>query len=317
MNFLENKAEEKGFFGCIQKEISRGRISMKHIKALNQDIAIELEKQFLDYTGSQSTSLSNERMEQVVRSWFYVLDLYMDTFLNEDFIDEILEKRVKTIYEDAYAYIQIYIQETKYLYRDIEAVRIPIDNHVYEDTFTRAVPDFFSNYNFKYDAESLVSDIDYPLIFDFMDTKGIRYIRSYLETFKVENEACLYFQPSQVYSVLKDYSLKSRVPLKDLPTNHFEPIIQTHFFKTFVSDLSDKLVLTQEEYDEISAMFYNMCADEIVETLQAMHKIYTSKTLYWDSPVRDYVNRFIREKCPFWAGAIETKRLKNLVAVEN
>lgn len=307
----------KGLLEVLNQALMNDSISYETAGKIKVDIAKMLYRQASDFSGNQSNSLQIERVSQLSASWLYTIDLYIDTVLKDDFLNTLRTTSIENIYKDAYTFIQIYQHETELLYSRLQSKRISLNIDIYNETFEKALPLLFEGYNFKYDAEDLVSDIDYPLVFDKMDMKGIRYIRNYLNLFSLENEACMYFETGEIVRLLNAHSKRHGIELKDLPTNIFEPIIRNHFFKLAAGGSVTNLILIPSEVASLHETVNILNKDGILRSLNELKREYKSKTPFWDKNVQEYVINYIDSMIHSWAVAIHSGYFRNLLIADD
>jgi|GEM_PF-5076181 len=146
-------------------------------------------------------------------------------------ISHLKSSSIKMLYKEAIEYANNYVEETKNLYKSIEAKRVLVPNAIYNETFTTAIPNFFSSYDVIFSAQDTSSDIDYPLVFDDMSLKGIIYIRRYLESFELENDFCRKFNSLSITAMLQSYGKHNRIDYEQTPINLFELVFNNKDFR--------------------------------------------------------------------------------------
>ncbi len=251
----KEKLNHDQYFASLVNEGVRSRLLPLD---LAKNIPLELMEVFKEvmrmYTKGESSTLKAETAEDLMKSIVYSLDLYLMKYLNpEDAISHLQSCNIKTLYKEAMIYAEDYFESTKNLYQSVETKRVAVPNIVYNETFTKAIPNFFLDYDILFSAHNTSSDIDYPLVFDDMSVKGIAYIRSYLAAFELENDFCRKFDSKSITLLLQAYGKSNRLNYEQTPINLFELIFNNLVFLTLLDKGCENLLISPIGLEMIKA----------------------------------------------------------------
>lgn len=230
------------------------------------------------YTKGESDTLKVETAEGLMSSIIYSISLYLMKFgAPEDAVSRLKSTDIKTVYREAMDYIKSYVEETKNLYKSIEAKRISVPNVIYSETFEAAIPKFFSGYDVIFSAQDTSSDMDYPLVFDDMSLKGIIYVRRYLEAFELENDLCRKFNPQDITAMLKLYGKRNRIDYELTPVNLFELVFNNIVFLALLDRGYDDLLISAVEFELITERLNGLTVNELGSLVsEALNKVIAS-----------------------------------------
>jgi hypothetical protein len=269
------------------------------------------------YTKGESSTLKVETAEGLMKSILYSLDLFLMKFLHpEDAIAHFKSCSINALYKEAMDYAKDYFESTKQLYKAIEDKRVFIPNVVYTETFTQAIPNFFSDYDLIFSAQETSCDIDYPLTFDIGSARGITYIRKYLDAFKLENEFCLKFNSKNIITLLQTYGKSNGLNYKQSPINLFELVFHNAVFLTLLEKGYQNLFITAIEYSIIEEKLNNLNKVEIknlmINTLNRLINNLDITNFNLIDLMQRYTDSMIDRLC----NALEHDNLANMLVLE-
>jgi hypothetical protein len=105
-------------------------------------------------------------------------------------------------------------------------------------------------------------DIDYPLAHDDMSMRGIFYIRTYLETLKMENEFCCLFNNEEIIRTLKNYGRIYSIDYAVTLINIFEIVLYNSAFSVISGDDAEKLTISAAQYVFLNSRFTGLNINE-------------------------------------------------------
>lgn len=248
--------------------VQKGLIDANLLKGIPVELMEILKEVIRMYTKGESSTLKSETVEGLMKSIVYSLDLYLMRYSTaEEAIVHLKSCNMKTLYKEAMEYLKNYIDDTKQLYKAMEAKRVSIPNVVYNESFSQAIPNFFIEYNEIFSAQETSCDIDYPLAFDINSIEGIAYIRKYLEAFELENEFCLNFNQQSIISLLKAYGRLNGLNYVQSPINIFELVFQNIIFLTLLDKNYDKLLMSAIEFELIENKLSGLSKNDIKDLI--------------------------------------------------
>ncbi len=292
--------------GKIMEGLKSGTLRVEDANRLHHELQQCLHRHLTDYSGEQSGSLSKERVDTIFKSFIYIINLYIEVLEDIEAPLDIKDCSIRMLFKEAYSNIQIYIKETYLVYLQVEKVRVPVYNHIYMDTFKKAIPAFFKAYNFSYDATSLVTDIDYPLAQPLPETiQGVKYIRTYLERFLIENEIVRFFKETDIKRLLKRYERVHGIQFEEMPVNIFEIIIENHFFKSLLQQDLLTLGLNHPEQSSFYEHMQGLPALTIEKVLQGALDAYSKACPFFSDVQKQYSHLYLKSRLKAFSAAIE------------
>lgn len=301
----------------INEGMAVGLVDVEFSKSISFDLMEIFKEVMRMYTRGESTTLKAETAAGLMQSIVYSLDLYLMKYsVPEDAILHLRSSNTKMFYKEAIEHVKNYVEETKKLYRKIETKRIIIPNVVYNETFTKAIPAFFANYDVIFSAQDTSTDIDYPLVFDDMSIKGIMYIRRYLEAFQLENEFCCKFNPSNITALLESYGTFNGLNYEQSPINIFEMIFSNVVFLALLDKSYENLFISAIEFEMIEEQLNRLEKSEIKNLIleginRVMHDLeINSRNL------RNLIYRYSDSMIIRLENALEHGNLRNMVVLE-
>lgn len=177
----------------------------------------ELRRLILKYNGKSGSSIRTEAAEQILESMLYCVSACLRK--EPDPARAVRATPGWEIYRRGLELVKGTVKESKMLYREVLATRIPTDLRVYNDTLNKGIPAFFQLYNPEFAAQQTIPLLDYPLLCSLHDLNGINYLKAYLIEMKKENVWCRKYRPNQIRAVLFLHARKCRLDYRELIDN--------------------------------------------------------------------------------------------------
>ncbi|AOY75847.1 DUF6179 domain-containing protein [Clostridium formicaceticum] len=301
----------------MQEGTQRGLLSAEISRSIPFDVMEILKEVMRMYTKGESSTLKVATAEGLMKSILYVLDLFLMKYPNpEDAICHLESCNIKTLYKEAMSYAKDYVEDTKKLYQAVEAKRVKVPNVVYNETFTEAIPNFFLNYDIIFSAHSTSSDLDYPLVFNDMTTKGITYIRKYLEAFALENAFCCNFSAKNITRILQSYGKSIGQNYEKVPINLFELIFNNIVFLTLLDKSYENLLISTIELQMIEEKL-NLLDKFKIKTLifSLLDRIITALEIT-NANLIDLIYRYSENMVERLNNALPQGHLANMIVLE-
>lgn len=196
-----------------------------------------LGKQVYKFTSGESTSVSIETAERILRSIDYCINSYyksLDNPIPYDRREEYVpvstavvvtsraELSLEDIFESGLEAVKSCVENTKDLLIKVQNTLVNVDNIAYQDTIQKGLAYFFSKYQPRFGAQLCDADIDYPLAVEVEGLEGVEFMYEYLRRLYLENQFLGRFDPSQINFLLRGYHHESREYL----INIFEVVLQ-------------------------------------------------------------------------------------------
>lgn len=201
--------------------LSQNLITENTYKSIINDLILLLATSIDKYTGGLNSSVPMDIVRNINRSNLYILNSYLKNKSLEENIKLLLTADIKIIYKYAVTEIEKSLTKTKMFYKVIFLSNlIDTSNYFYNSTLKDAIPAFFQNYNYIYDAENIIITADYRPYLVLNNLSGIDFINVYLKYLNYENLFLNHFSSSKIEILLK----KLYDNYEELPINIFETV---------------------------------------------------------------------------------------------
>lgn len=231
-----------------------------------QDILKDL---ILQYTNGESSSVKVETAEKILISILYCIDAYTTDFKNpEDALEVIKTEDFKKIYFKGYKYVKQCVKDCRIKYKDMLEKKLDIPLFTYNDTLDSGLSNFFKIYDIKFNAHDTMSSIDYPLVFDDMNIRGVFYIRNYLNNIDIENYFCSFFSTLEIKKIIKFYGQLHGINPKDLYSNVFEIVVNNSIFSVLSGKSAKNLIISDSQYSYLCERFKYLQPNGLQKTVE-------------------------------------------------
>lgn len=140
------------------------------------------------YTGMDSSSLSYEAAEQLMGAVLYCIDATEQSAGQEE------NKMVTTgyasakeAYENGYRCVVEKVEKTLQEYHALLKVFQSYHNVYLNDTILKGMPKFFQWYDVRFHPQNTILTLDYPILRDIHEQKGINAIAEYIRCIRLEH----------------------------------------------------------------------------------------------------------------------------------
>lgn len=304
MKSLKLKNEKIGTsqytLSLMAQGIHEGLLQPQRVRGYQQDVIEILKKLLVKYTFGESSSVKVEVAENIMRSIYYVMDLYF-TEMEEPSIHvaQLKDMGVQKVYEEGLAYVHKMVETCKAHYESVKENRLALDVIAYQDTITDGLAQFFKLYNVLFGAHDTMCSIDYPLAIDDMDIEGILYIKQYIEHLDIENTVCGYFSLDHVERLLENYGDIYKIAYKEALINVFELVVNQYIFCLMLGNTNRELQITKVQYavieKELSLLQdhqVNPLVDDLFDRFVLELEISESRVIYY---INWYKEKFIQQ----------------------
>lgn len=232
-----------------------------------------LDEKVYRYTGSESSSIRKEVMENINESNYYTISLQLKTFKNpDDAIEEIKKNGLKKVYYDGRKRIDRMLDVIRVMYAKVKNNKLQTKNHIYNDTILGGIQGFLKIYDPDFKAQDMKITADYPLYNNIVGKlEGVEFISEYVNSIYLENEFCNIFKSEKIERLLYSYSKN----YDDLIINIFEivflEVIACKLVRRNVFDLE----ISKSELSKIYELFKVKNKEEIaIEIIKVCNDIY-------------------------------------------
>lgn len=220
-----------------------------------------LGKQVFKFTSGESTSVSVETAQKILRSMDYCINSYYKSLENpapyggQELLSRMStqvapvtsqEKTLEEIFELGLQAVQGCVQTSKDLLIKVQESYVNVDNIAYRDTIKIGLAKFFPSYQPRFTAHLSDVEIDYPLAIEVEGLDGVEYMYEYLRRLYLENQFLQKFTSDNINSLLRGYHREASEYL----INIFELVLQNVLGLSMLSqDILDLNISLQQQED--------------------------------------------------------------------
>lgn len=267
------------------------------IKNRNTDALYILQNLIVRYTKGKSSSIKEDTAVHILNSIYYAINAYIKGSANSSKgFSLMVQDDIVKMYEGGIEILKKSVLECKELYREVQENKLHIPNEIYNYMIDTVLPYFFESYDIIFAAQDVTCTMDYPLVFDNMNIKGIYYIKQYLEKLKIETEFCNFFTQEAIRKLLRDYGRKYKINIIKAPINMFEILIDQSAFLVLSESSKEELTISMDEFKRISERLLGKSKEEVSLIVnRAFSKIiskFNIKNLKLIGYIKKYENSF-------------------------
>lgn len=226
------------------------------------------------FTMSDSSSVPVETAEELMKSIFFTIGLYIGNEGNK--WELLLETSdLQELLKAGWVEIEKRMADGRELLRKVRETAPAVENKSYRDTL-KGIEVFFKKYDYRFFAHEIPGDIDYQLCYPVPgELQGIEYINCYLSRLLTENLFCGCFASDRITMLLRSYC----PDYNGLLINIYEPaavnalglaILDGDIIALDIDDKgsSDLLVFFGSKSEEEALEALKRSADKVCRTLQ-------------------------------------------------
>ena len=176
-----------------------------------------LGEEILYQTHGKSSSVTAETAQSLLESMLYCVTAYLNTLPEPAFA--LKTRDLGELYQNGLELIKRYMLDARVLLQEVKATRVQTDLIAYNHTIDCAIPEFFDSYDPRFEAQSTVCLIDYPLSEDDMSITGVVYIINYLTELKKENAFCAKYSKNHIRALLLTHGVKHHLDYREMLVN--------------------------------------------------------------------------------------------------
>lgn len=203
MNKLEIKSkinrlnlDEKNYFESLIKEAYNNEmITENEIINLQMDIIQLLDERIYKYNGVDNSSVRKEVVEEINKSNYYTIVIYLKTFNNPDnALEKIKSTNLNNIYYIGRKKIDRMLNIIRVIYAKVKQNKLKTNNQTYNDTIIVGIQGFLKIYNPDFKAHDMKITADYPVYNNLIGKlEGVEFIKEYVYSIYLENKFCNIF----------------------------------------------------------------------------------------------------------------------------
>lgn len=220
-----------------------------------------LGKQVFKYTSGESTSVTIETAQRLLRSMDYCINSYYKSLenpgpyrLDEEYttmstavVVTNLDDSLEVIFEAGLEAVKRCVQRTKELFIKVQNSYAHVDNIAYRDTIKTGLGRFFPKYQPRFGAQLCDADIDYPLAVEVEGLEGVEFMYEYLRRLHLENQWMGKFDSDRINLLLHGYHQEASEYL----INIFEVMLQNVLGLSLLSQEIYGLNITLPQQEEL------------------------------------------------------------------
>jgi len=249
-----NLSGEHYFTSILQEAYKYGILSDIDVENVQLQCIELLAYKSKKYNSGESSSIREETAENIMKSNFYTIGVYLKSLPDPDHAaNELKTTKIFEMYKTGRKLIDSKIHTAKKLYKLVHTNKLITMNYTYNATIDEnGIGIFFKSYNPYYEAHESPGLIDYQLCHPVTDLAGVEFIQKYLENLYLENEFCKKFAEEDIHHILYRYD----EGYKDLLINIFEHVLMVALGSSLVNCSIVKLKISAKDinflYNELS-----------------------------------------------------------------
>lgn len=302
----------------LKESYRLGIIDRKTIHGIQEQIMLILKDLIVRYTKGESNSVKTETAEELLNSIYYSIDAYISSFEDVEAGIAILRSAgIKEIYYKGVEIIALTFKEAKQLCQEIVRNKLDVQLEVYNTSVTEALPEFFELYSVVFRAHDTACSLDYPLVFDDMNVRGVFYIKNYLENLETETQFCRLFDKADIKATLAAYGRTCRTDYKESPVNLFELLVNNSIFVVLSGNNAGRLTVSKPQFDMLQKKLNSLHEYEVDSAVsKAIEKVVEDLSIEQPELIA-YTYRYKELFLPGLLNAIENNSLQNIIMVSN
>lgn len=187
---------------------AQGLISQEHIRKILDELFEEFAEIASQYTFRESSSLRRELAEQLYSSVLYRSDVYLLSLGSDKKAVQVLQVvPMKRILELGRELVLKIHEGNRAIFKRAYKSRLDIAVPEYRHVMLKAFDRYYRRYSARFNARSVCTDIDYPLMggsANDIEYEGVMFIREYYSRLALENEFCRMFDIEDIKQLLTD-----------------------------------------------------------------------------------------------------------------
>lgn len=297
MNELEIKSkinklnlDEKNYFeSLIREAYNNEMITETEIINLQMDIIQLLDGRVYKYNGMDNSSVRKEIVEEINKSNYYTISIYLKKFNNpDDALEKIKSSNLNELYYNGRKQIDRMLNIIRVIYAKVKQNKLKTNNQTYNDTIIGGIQGFLKIYDPDFKAHDIKITADYPLYNNLIGKlDGVEFIKEYIYSFYLENEFCGIFLDKKIERLLYAYS----EDYKDLIINIFEIVLFEAIACKLVKRNIYDLEITSFELNQINNLFRNKSKEDIKKIIKRMYEKICEEAIPDKKDLQEYIER--------------------------
>ncbi len=293
-----------------------GLVDRQDIYHIQEQVMLILKDLIMLYTKGDSTSVKTETAEGLLNSIYYSIDAYASSLEAPEAAIELLRSTsIKELYDKGVEIVSSIFKEARQLCREMVRNKLDVPLEVYNTSITEALPEFFEHYSIVFGAHDTTCSLDYPLIFDDMNVRGVFYIKNYLKNLDIETRFCRLFSKADIAKTLVAYGRTCRIDYKESPVNLFEILVNNSIFSALSGNTADKLLITVSQYEILLRRLTGLDYRQMEGVIGAGVEKLCLDLRIEQKALIEYIRRYMKDFVFRVHNAVKNNNLKNIVMV--
>ncbi len=318
MNELQNYRNTASLYEAIRPNNSEYTVSLLK-EALRVGIIDEVKENTLkakifdglaividEYTEGKSTSVANDKANELLSSLLYNIDAYLISLKNhEKALAEIEEKTVKYLYDAGGVAIKRVVADCSALLFTNKKNRLPDGSDIYNRALDEDIRAFTKAYNIRFGAHRNPVIPRYKTALTAKGS-GIVRIKKYLTNLLAENLFCRCYDSEEVRTVIAFEVLRAE-DMESNVGNLYIPLLRCAIVCQFLMPGIPHVLLSEDDVKNAEALL-----DEY--TPEEMQKVLTAAFARLPGENKEYHKKVFESELPQIIAAVKQSNLRTLLA---
>lgn len=283
-----------------------GLITAEEEEALKAKIFNGLAGVIDEYTEGKSTSVSNDKANELMSSLLYNIDAYLIALKDPmKAFEEIRNKTVNYLFDAGGVALKRVMADCTAVLFNNKKCRLPGATDIYNRALDEDIRAFTKAYNIRFGAHRN------PVVPRYKTAlaprgSGIVRVKKYLTNMLIENKFCRCYDSEEVKAVIAFEVLRANDMESDVG-NLYVPILICAVVCQFLMPSVPHVLLSEDDVNNAEEMLDELSPDEIKTVLNAAFSRLPSEN-------SDYHKKVFENKLPDIIHAIKRKTLRTLIA---
>ncbi len=289
--------------------VQTGRITDESASAFSNGVLELLRDMISEYTHGESTSVTEERGEELLLSCLFTLDAaLLATGSSQSALELLCHTDAESLYHLGNQRIRRYHWEAARLYVQAKAVRLEVSNRYYQETLDRECRQMLYGYDRRFAAHRIACSPDYPLAVQGRRQQGIYYIYRYMRYLCAENRFCAEYSASELQRLYDRFCAAHRRRHYEERVNLYSLVLVNALMAEYLQKDPGCLEITSDECEVAEILLRAFSPPEREEILNQ-----TAARLLGGE--REYNLRVVQRIMPGLLCSIENESLQNFLVI--
>lgn len=259
-----------------------------------------------EYTEGKSTSVSNDKANELLSSLLYNIDAYFISLKNpERALTELREKTVKYLYDAGGLQLKRVLTDCTALLFNNKKNRLPGSSDIYNRALDEDVRAFTKAYNIRFGAHRN------PVIPRYKTAltpkgSGVVRLKRYLTNLLAENLFCRFYDSEEIKTVIAFEVMRAN-DMESAVGNLYLPTLRCAVISQFLMPGNTHVLLSEDDVKNAEALLDEYTPDEI-------RKILTAAFSRLPEQNREYHQKVFENDLPQIISSVKNNTLRTLLA---